>query len=86
MSGVYASMLQERRIHISKSLISRDAPGALVKLREQLEVYSYQFKDGETPFSKQQMSLGGKIGGMRDDIAICAQLVVYWSGLEVVPQ
>jgi hypothetical protein len=23
---------------------------------------------------------------MRDDVAICCQLVTYWSGLEVVPQ
>ena len=33
-----------------------------------------------------QMCLSGKIGGMKDDVAICAQLVTYWSGLEVVPQ
>lgn len=51
-----------------------------------MQVYSYQFKTSETPFGKDQMCLSGKIGGMRDDVAICCQLVVYWSGLEVVPQ
>jgi hypothetical protein len=51
-----------------------------------MEVYSYQFKTAETPFNRDQMCLGGKIGGMRDDVAICCQLVTYWSGLEVVPQ
>lgn len=51
-----------------------------------LQVYSYQFKTSETPFGRDQMCLSGKIGGMRDDIAICCQLVAYWSGLEVVPQ
>lgn len=51
-----------------------------------VQVYSYQFKTSETPFGKDQMCLSGKIGGMKDDVAICCQLVVYWSGLEVVPQ
>lgn len=86
MCGLVNSMLREKRVHIAKDLISRDSKGALVRLREQLEVYSYQFKTGETAFNKDQMTLGGKIGGMRDDVAICCQLVTYWSGLEVVPQ
>ncbi len=86
MCGLMNSMLREHRFHVSKSLISRDVPAMLVRLREQLEVYSYQFKTAETPFGKDQMCLSGKIGGMRDDVAICTQLVTYWSGLEVVPQ
>jgi hypothetical protein len=85
-SAIFTSMLREKRIHVSKSLISRNAPMARVRLREQLEVFSYQFKSSETPFGRDQMCLSGKIGGMRDDVAICAQLAVYWSGLEVVPQ
>jgi len=59
---------------------------AIIRLREQMEIYSYQFKLGETCFNKDQMCLSGKVGGMKDDVAICLQLVVYWSGLEVVPQ
>ena len=86
MCGLVNSMLREQRLHISKHLVSRDPVAIRARLREQMEVYSYQFKTAETPFSKDQMCLSGKIGGMRDDVAICCQLVTYWSGLEVVPQ
>lgn len=86
MCGLVNSMLRESRIHVSKNLVSRDPAAMRTRLREQLEVYSYQFKTAETPFNKDQMSLSGKVGGMRDDVAICFQLVTYWSGLEVVPQ
>lgn len=86
MCGLVNSMLRENRIHVSKRLVSRDPAGMRTRLREQMEVYSYQFKLGETAFNKDQMCLSGKIGGMRDDVAICFQLVTYWSGLEVVPQ
>jgi hypothetical protein len=85
MCGLVNSMLREQRFHISKNLISRDPAAMKIRLREQLEVYSYQFKLAETPFNKDQMSLSGKVGGMRDDVAICCQLVAYWSGVEVVP-
>jgi hypothetical protein len=86
MCGIMNSMLRERRLHISKTLVSRDPKEALTRLREQLEVYSYQFKTAETPFQKDQMCLGGKVGGLKDDVAIALQLVTYWSGVEVVPQ
>lgn len=71
----------------TQDIISRSGAAQIrSRLREQMEVYSYQFKTAETPFNRDQMCLGGKIGGMRDDVAICCQLVTYWSGLEVVPQ
>ena len=84
MCGLVNSMMREHRIHMAADLVSHDAPSMRVWLREQLKVYSYQYKIGETAFNKDQMILSGKIGGMKDDVAICCQLVVYWSGLEVV--
>lgn len=30
------------------------------------------------------MCLGGKIGGMKDDVAICMQLVTYWTGIDLI--
>jgi hypothetical protein len=85
MCGLLNSMLREKRVHIAKDLISRDPKGIRARMREQMEVYSYQFKTAETPFNKDQMTLSGKVGGMRDDVCICLQLVIYWTGLEVVP-
>lgn len=86
MCGAVNTMLREHRIHVAQDVISRDPKGNLRRLREQLEVYSYQFKQAETPFNKDKMCLGGKIGGMKDDVAICLQLATYWTGVEsIVP-
>jgi hypothetical protein len=85
MCGLLNSMLRERRVHVAKELISRTPDMIRTRMKEQLEVYSYQFKVAETPFNKNQMSLSGKVGGMKDDVCICLQLVIYWTGLEVVP-
>lgn len=49
-------------------------------LRDELEVYSYQFKQASTVFNKGQVALSGKVGGMRDDLAILLQLAAYWTG------
>lgn len=49
-------------------------------LRDQLEIYSYQFKQAATVFAKGQVALSGKVGGMRDDLAILLQLAAYWTG------
>lgn len=48
-------------------------------LSEQLQIYSYQFKSAATVFNKDQCALSGKVGGMRDDLAISLQLAVYWT-------
>ena len=84
MAELVVVMLSEQRIHIRKpSIVSKDARGMLLKLREQLEVYSYQFKAGQDTFQKDRIAISGKVGGMRDDIAICLQLACYWTQLQV---
>jgi len=75
-------MLQERRIHVWKPLTSRDEKGMLLRLKEQMEVYSYQFKLGANTFQKDRIALSGKVGGMKDDICICLQLACYFTQLE----
>jgi len=75
-------MLQERRIHVWKPLTSRDEKGMLLRLKEQMEVYSYQFKLGANTFQKDRIALSGKVGGMKDDICICLQLACYYTQLE----
>ena len=75
-------MLRERRIHVAKPLTSKDEKGMLTRLREQMEVYSYQFKLGTNTFQKDRVALSGKVGGMKDDICICLQLACYFTQLE----
>jgi hypothetical protein len=75
-------MLQERRIHVWKPLASKDERGLLLRLREQMEIYSYQFKAAQNTFQKDAVALSGKVGGMKDDICICLQLACYFTQVE----
>ena len=69
-------MLRERRMCLFTvdTLVSRDPQEARRRLREQFEVYSLQFKTGETIFNKTKIALSGKVGGMKDDIILSLQL------------
>ncbi len=82
MCQLVVVMLQERRIHVHKPLVSKDEKGLRLRLREQMEVYSYQFKIGTNTFQKDRVALSGKVGGMKDDICICLQLACYFTQLE----
>lgn len=74
------AMLREQRISVlpEEDLVSLDAQSIRKLLRDELEIYSYQFKGAVTVFQKDQCALSGKVGGMRDDLAILLQLAVYW--------
>ena len=82
MCQLVVLMLEERRIHIRKPLLSRDPRGMATRLREQMEIYSYQYKAALTTFQKDAVALSGKVGGMKDDICICLQLACYYTQLE----
>ena len=82
MCQLVVVMLQERRIHFHKPLVSKDERGLRLRLREQMEVYSYQFKMGTNTFQKDRIALSGKVGGLKDDICICLQLACYYTQLE----
>ncbi len=82
MCQLVVVMLQERRIHVHTPLVSKDEKGLRLRLREQMEVYSYQFKIGNNTFQKDRIALSGKVGGMKDDICICLQLACYYTQLE----
>jgi hypothetical protein len=73
--------LRERRICVlpPNQLIARDPLEARRRLREQLEVYSFQFKTADSVFPKDRVALSGKVGGLKDDIVICLQLGIYWT-------
>ena len=82
MCQLVVVMLEERRIHIRKPLVSRDPRGVSMRLREQMEIYSYQFKAAQNTFQKDAVALSGKVGGMKDDICICLQLACYFTQVE----
>jgi hypothetical protein len=74
-------LLREQRVCIlpATQLISRNAQENRRRLREQLEIYSFQFKQPADVFQKGKYALSGKVGGFKDDIVICLQLGIYWT-------
>ena len=77
-------LLRERRIAICKHMHSRDKKGMLVRLREQFEIYSFQFKEAANTFQKSRTALSGKVGGCKDDIIITLQLGCYWTSVGIL--
>ena len=73
------SLLREGRLHVLEKLISRDPVGTRQRLRDQLGIYSYQFKAAATCFNKDSACISGKVGGMKDDICICLQIAVMYT-------
>ena len=75
------AMLREQRLCLQDDphFVSLDGRALKRLLREEMVIYSYQFKSATTIFNKEQCALSGKVGGMRDDIAIVLQLGVYWT-------
>jgi hypothetical protein len=84
MATITNTMLRERRIHIAKNLVSREPKQNLVRLREQMGIYSYQHKLPGDTFGKLQVALSGKVGGAKDDLVICLQLGCYWSSSHIL--
>lgn len=74
-------MLREERLCMLQEadLVCKDAKEFIIRLREQLNVYSYQYKDPSDSFGKQRVALTGKVGGMKDDIVIALQLGIFFT-------
>ena len=81
---IFNVMLRERRVSVCPHFVSREPKEMKIKLREQLEVYSFQFKEALNTFQKNRAALSGKIGGLKDDIAICIQLGCYWTSVGIL--
>ena len=64
MCTLLNTMLREQRVSIAKPLISERPEENARRLREQLHVYSMQFKSAVNVFGKQRQALSGKVGGM----------------------
>lgn len=83
MCQLVVLMLEERRLHLRQPhLVSRDPVAARRRLRDQMEIYSYQYKKAENTFQEDRVALSGKVGGMKDDICICLQLACYFTQVE----
>jgi len=63
-------------------LLSEDPDGNRRRVEDQLRIYSMQFKQAQNVFGKGRQALSGKVGGMKDDVAIALQLGVYYSSRE----
>ena len=85
MSTLLNTMLRDERVHVIKPVVTLDKAN-LIRLRDQLNVYSYQFKLGVTTFQPDRCAISGKIGGMKDDIAIALQLGVYFTDIDIKSQ
>jgi hypothetical protein len=81
MATLMNIMLRENRICMvpEDKLVCRDPHEFVLRLREQMAVYSYQFKDPSDTFGKQRIALSGKVGGMKDDIIIAFQLGIFFT-------
>ena len=76
------TMLRDQRINVVEPLLSADPVGNRRRLREQMIIYSFQYKAAANAFGKQRVSLNGKVGGMKDDVCIALQLAIYYSNQE----
>jgi hypothetical protein len=81
MATLLNTMMRDQRVHILHPVVTEDQAN-LERLREQLNVYSYQFKLGVTTFQTDKCAISGKIGGMKDDICIALQLGVYFTDVD----
>ena len=73
------NMLRDQRIAVADPLASDDPEGNRARLKEQMIIYSFQFKAAMNVFSNQRVALCGKVGGMKDDVCIALQLAIYFS-------
>lgn len=79
MMTLLNNMLRDQRVNVLDPLISQDPVACRRRLRDQLGIYSFQYKAAANAFGKQRVALNGKVGGMKDDVCIALQLAVYFS-------
>jgi len=79
MMTLFNTLLRDQRVNVANPLLSDDPDGNRKRIREQLIIYSFQYKAAANAFGKQRVALNGKVGGMKDDVCIALQLGVYYS-------
>ena len=76
-------LLREKCVAICKHFVAREPEKIKKKLEDQLGIYSFQYKEAANTFQKTRTALSGKVGGLKDDLAICLQLGCYWTAVGV---
>ena len=79
MMTLLNNMLRDKRVNVAEPLLSETPVESRRRLREQLGIYSFQYKAAANAFGKQRVALNGKVGGMKDDVCIALQLAIYFS-------
>ena len=82
MCTLLDTMLREQRVSVMPTLLSERPADNAARLRDQLHIYSLQFKQAADTFGKTRVALNGKVGGMKDDVVIALQLAIYYSASE----
>lgn len=59
MMTLFSTMMRDQRINVREPLLSADPVGNRRRLRDQLAIYSFQFKTASNAFSKGRVSLNG---------------------------
>jgi hypothetical protein len=78
------TLFRDQRVSFLDPLLSEDQAGNRKRVEDQLRIYSMQFKQAANVFGKQRQALSGKVGGMKDDVAIALQLGIYYSSREAL--
>ena len=76
--------LRERRLSIEKAhlFVSNDVRDVLERIREQLHVFSLQFKAPKDTFEKLRVAISGKLAGCKDDLVMTLLLGVWFTDLD----
>ena len=56
---LFSTMMRDQRINVREPLLSADPVGNRRRLRDQLAIYSFQYKTASNAFSKGRVSLNG---------------------------
>lgn len=56
---LFSTMMRDQRINVREPLLSADPMGNRRRLRDQLAIYSFQYKTASNAFSKGRVSLNG---------------------------
>jgi len=67
MMTLLNTMLRDNRVNVAQPLLSEDPEGNRRRLKDQMGIYSFQYKDAANAFGKQRVSLNGKVGGMKGE-------------------
>ena len=67
---LFSTMMRDQRVNVREPLLSAEPDANRRRLRDQLGIYSFQYKAAANAFGKQRVSLNGKVGGMKGSFTL----------------